>query len=139
MKRLIHTSDKYDELQGIEGMSRIGELPMRGSSFEIYVNTDDPGKIPHFHIRDKKDWTFFHTCIKIASPEYFHHDTKLDVLNSKEKKALDDFMHQPCKNRRYQDKLANMTNWDLVCLLWDINNSDVEIDEGIQQPDYNLL
>lgn len=54
--------------QGVLGMARVGFTPDR---YEVYVNTNDGGKIPHFHYRDANDWNRFHTCIKIDKPEYF--------------------------------------------------------------------
>ena len=38
---------------------------------------------------------------------------------------------------KYADKFDN--NWQLICFLWDINNSDVTIPEDIEQPDYTKL
>ena len=63
-------------------MARIG---FTDDMYEIYINTDDPGNIPHFHYRKANKWSEFHTCIKIASAEYFHHTGKEDVLNSKQR------------------------------------------------------
>lgn len=128
MKRVIKSS-----YQNIEGMARIGY----SGPLEIYVNTDDAGKIPHFHIRKKSDWEQFHSCIRLDKSEYFLHEGKEDTLNSKQKKDLQKFMESPVTVSRYADKFSN--NWELACFLWDINNSDVEIGEGIEQPDYNLL
>lgn len=138
MKRLLHyqieTSSCADKVD-IYGMSRVGFIPMRGKTFEIYVNTGDPGEIPHFHLRDKDDWEAFHTCIRIDQPEYFHHGSKCDVLNSREKKALQQFMIAPVTHK-YANRL---NNWEMVCMLWDTNNSDVKIPEGTVQSDYTQL
>lgn len=129
MKRVTRSS-----LQNIEAMARIGFTSDR---YEIYVNTNDGGKIPHFHYRDANDWNKFHTCIRIDRPEYFHHDGKSDVLNSKQKRALQKFMKSKVSLNRYKDKFSN--NWELICLMWDINNSDIQIDDIIQQPNYIKL
>lgn len=126
MKRVIRSS-----LQNIEAMARVGFTSDR---YEIYVNTNDGGKIPHFHYRDANDWNKFHTCIRIDRPEYFHHDGKSDVLNSKQKRALQKFMKSKVSLNRYKDKFSN--NWELICFMWDINNSDIQIDDIIQQPNY---
>lgn len=126
MKRVIKSS-----LQNIEAMARIGFTSDR---YEVYVNTNDSGKIPHFHYRDANDWNKFHTCIRIDCPEYFHHEGKSDVLNSKQKRALQRFMKSKVSLNRYKDKFSN--NWELICFMWDINNSDIQIDESIQQPNY---
>ena len=118
-------------MQNIEAMARVGFTSDR---YEIYVNTNDGGKIPHFHYRDANDCNKFHTCIRIDRPEYFHHDGKSDVLNSKQKRALQKFMKSKVSLNRYKDKFSN--NWELICFMWDINNSDIQIDDIIQQPNY---
>lgn len=126
MKRVIRSS-----LQNIEAMARVGFTSDR---YEVYVNTNDGGKIPHFHYRDANDWSKFHTCIRIDRPEYFHHEGKSDVLNSNQKKALQKFMKSKVSLDRYKDKFSN--NWELICFMWDINNSDIQIDDNTQQPNY---
>ena len=126
MKRVLRSS-----LQNIEAMARVGFTSDR---YEVYVNTNDGGKIPHFHYRDANDWSKFHTCIRIDGPEYFHHEGKSDVLNSKQKKALQKFMKSKVSLDRYKDKFSN--NWELICFMWDINNSDIQIDDNTQQPNY---
>ena len=127
MKRVIK------QYENIEGMSRIGY----SGPLEIYVNTNDPGKIPHFHIRNKSNWEEFHSCIRIDKAEYFLHEGKEDTLNSKQRKELQKFMESPVSLSRYASKFDN--NWELTCFLWDMNNSDVQIDPEIEQPDYSLL
>lgn len=145
MKRFIIKDDlnhnPYVEGQGIEGMSRVGTIGMRGSTYEIFVCTNDPGKIPHFHLRDVDDWSRFHTCIRIDKAEYFHHGSKQDMLNNKEKKQLDQFMKSTTKKKIHRpgaDPLI-LTNWEYICILWDDNNSDVELPDDIIQPDYSKL
>lgn len=125
MKRVLRSS-----LQNIEAMARVGYTSDR---YEIYVNTNDGGMIPHFHYRLSSDWSKFHTCICIDKSEYFHHNGKEDVLNSKQKRALQKFMTSKVCGK-YFDRFRN--NWELVCFLWDINNSDVEVSNDIQQPNY---
>jgi len=117
----------------IYGMSRVGY----SGELEVYVNTDDAGNIPHFHLRDSDDWDKFHTCIKIESAEYFHHTGKEGTLNSKQRKELYDFMNAPVTVKKYANKFSN--NWELVCFLWDINNSNVSISENVNMPNYLKL
>lgn len=131
MKRMIK--------QDIYGMSRVGQISGNGVTFEIYVNTNDAGKVPHFHMRDMNEWDKFHTCIRIDAPEYFLHGTKQDTLSSKEKKLLADFMEAPTRKALYDEHGNRINNWQYVCMLWDDNNSDVVIDPEIKQPDYRLL
>lgn len=125
MKRLVH--------QDIYGMSRVGFL----GDLEVYVNTDDAGNIPHFHLRDPADWDKFHTCIKICAPEYFLYEGKEDILNSRQRKELQNFMVSEVSIKKYSDKFKN--NWELVCFLWDTNNSSTTIPEDTTQPDYTQL
>lgn len=126
MKRLVRQHDIF-------GMARIGYV----TNLELYVNTDDGGMIPHFHLRDKTDWDKFHTCIQIEQPKYFLHEGKEDTLNSKQKKELQSFMESPVTLKSYADKFEN--NWELVCFLWDSNNSSKMISEDAVQPDYTQL
>ena len=111
-------------------MARVG---FTDDDYEVYVNTDDPGKIPHFHYRKKNDWNKFHTCIKIEKPEYFIHGNKDGILNNKQKKALINFLKSKPNNKRYN------TNWEVLVDLWNFNNSDVEVDEDLEMPDYKNL
>lgn len=117
----------------IYGMSRVG---MDGD-YEIYVNTDDGGNIPHFHYRYHNDWNKFHTCICIESAEYFSHTGKEDRLNSKQRKSLNKFMNNRVSISKYSDIFDN--NWQLVCFLWDINNSNINISDNCSMPNYEDL
>lgn len=117
----------------IAGMARAG---FTKDNYEVYVNTDDGGNIPHFHYRLKSDWNKFHTCIRLDSPEYFHHNGKEDVLNSSQKKNLQKFLSSPVTLSRYKEKFNN--NFELLCFLWDINNSNVQSDDW-DLPDYTTL
>lgn len=111
-------------------MARVGMF----NRYEVYIRTDDPGKIPHFHIWDyATKGQQFHTCVRIDKPEYFHHTGKEDILNSKMKKSLVDFMTSPSKNKRFDN------NWQLLIAMWNLNNSDTEVDESQVMPDYNEL
>lgn len=109
-------------------MARVGII----GGYEIYVHTDDPGKIPHFHIWDySTKGEKFHTCIKIEVAEYFNHNGKEDKLNHKLKKELVDFLEKPYN--------TYLTNWQLLLIMWNINNSDVKVDEDQEMPDYMTL
>ena len=120
--------------QNIEGMARIGFTP---DNYEVYVNTDDGGKIPHFHYRLKTNRNKFHTCIKIEKPEYFHHTGKESVLNSKQIRSLIRFLKSPVALPQYAEKFS--ANFELIIFLWNINNSDVIVDLETKIPDYYQL
>ena len=127
MKRYIKES------QDIFGMARVGY----SGDLEIYVNTNDGGNIPHFHMRNPDNGDKFHTCIKITEAEYFPHMGKEDKLNVHQRKELYDFMNSKVALTKYKDKFDN--NWELVCFLWDMNNSNMFIPEGAKMPDYREL
>lgn len=118
------------EKQDIYGMSRVGFI----GELEVYVNTNDAGNIPHFHLRDSTNWDRFHSCIRIDKAEYFLHEGKENKLNSSQRKELQEFMESRVSINKYADKFEN--NWELVCFLWDMNNSDVSIPEGLEMPNY---
>lgn len=56
--------------ENVYEMARVGYFPYGTEKIEIYVRSDDPGKIPHFHVRKRGSWE---TCIKFESAEYFLH------------------------------------------------------------------
>lgn len=110
-------------------MANIGSID---NKLVAIIRMNDPGNIPHFHIVDKATLgRDFHTCIKIETPEYFHHEGKEDVLNSKQRKNLNDFL----KNKNELD----VTNWKYLVTTWNINNSNKNVDKDIVQPDYTKL
>lgn len=118
--------EKYDILNEMAQIGYIGP-------YQIYVHTNDPGHIPHFHIWDLSTrGQNFHTCIRIDCPEYFHHTGKEDVLNSKQRKELVNFLNSSYRNRK-------QTVWQHLIDVWNDNNSDVEIDENTPMPDYVKL
>lgn len=108
---------------------------------QAFVRTNDAGKIPHFHIwdatsrgTDKKKG--FHTCVRIDKCEYFLHEGKMDTIDDKDdREALVDFLKSKSKNKRFSE----FTNWQVLVALWNMNNSDVEIDEDIEMPNYMNL
>lgn len=112
-------------------MARVGYT---SDNYEVYVNTDDGGNIPHFHYRKGNPNNYeFHTCIKLKSPEYFHHTGKEDVLNNKQLKELIKFLQSSSKNKRYS------SNWEQILSLWNDNNSSETVNEEQEMPDYTKL
>ena len=112
----------------INEMSQVGTF----SKYTIIVWTNDPGNIPHFHIVDSNTrGEKFHTCLKIESPEYFHHSGKEDVLNNKERKELLKFLNS-------KDKWGEQ-NWIVLLKEWERNNSNSSIDINQVIPDYLKL
>lgn len=112
--------------QNLTERARIG---FTDDGFEVYINTDDGGDIPHFHYRTKGTWEF-HSCIKIKSAEYFEHEGKESKLNSKQRRELVKFLNNIDKH----DKTK--TNWQTLINEWNRNNSSQEVDENQSMPNY---
>lgn len=96
------------------------------------MRTDDAGNLPHFNIWDKASrGQEFHTCVQITKPEYFHHDGNEGVLNKSQRKSLVKFMmSKPTKTKKFD------TFREAVLTLWNMNNSDMDVDEDQEMPDY---
>lgn len=122
--------------QAIFEMARIGFICQR-PVLEIYIHTDDPGNIPHFHIRDYKksgqSGQEFHTCVQFKSNTYFHHTGKEDYLNSDQRKELVQFLSQNYRGRN------GYTNWQKLVDDWNDNNSSIQLDEDTPMPNYRTI
>lgn len=106
-------------------MATIGNMD---NTLCIIIRMNDAGNIPHFHIMDRSTLgSKFHTCIKIETPEYFHHTGKEDILNSKQRKSLVEFLKSSHRKG---------TKWEMLVDLWNINNSTMIVDDNIDMPDY---
>jgi len=123
----------YKSLQEQQELYEIARIGFTNDSYEVYVNTDDGGDIPHFHYRKKGTWEG-HTCIRLDKPEYFQHGDKQATLNSKQRKELVKFLQsKPTRTTRFS------TNWEYLLDAWNANNSNVEIPVDLIMPDYNKL
>lgn len=126
----------FDLENKLNEMARIGYMGIknRENYFEIYIRTNDPGNIPHVHIRDADTMgEKFSSCVKLESAEYFTHGGKYkDKFNSKERKAFDEFMN------KYEEDFK-MTNFEYCLREWNRNNSSHKIDLDISKPDYTKL
>lgn len=123
-----HLENTIDENIIME-MASVGDLD---NNLTIIVRMNDPGNIPHFHIVDKTTLgSKFHTCIKIESAEYFHHTGKEDVLNSKQRKRLVSYLSSTIRN--------NLTAWEYLIITWNINNSNITVNDLQPMPNYNNL
>lgn len=127
MKRMII------QHQDIEGMARIGFLNKQGnpesrSEFELYVNTDDGGNIPHMHVHIKDEHD---ACIRYDCAEYFSHGKNNNKVSSEVAKMIDILLR-----KQYTSK---MTYWDYAVASWNINNSSKKLSDDLDQPDYTQL
>lgn len=129
--------NQYNKEHGlICEMARVGYFFR--DQYEVYVNTNDPGNEPHFHIRDTStQGDEFHTCIKIKEAMYFHHDGKEDNLNTHQRKSLHEFL-QSKPSKQYK-RISFPTNWDKVIYEWNENNSGMIVDEDQAIPDYTNI
>ena len=111
-------------------MARIGYA----GDLEVYVMTDDPGYVPHMHLRDKMTrGQQFHSRVCLTKAEYAPEEGKKDLLNTHQKKDLVHFLKQPHR------KKGEMTNWQYLLTAWNDNNSKVTVDEDQPMPDYMKL
>lgn len=85
MKEIIN--EDFDTYNYLGEMAKIGTF----NNIEIFVRTNDPGKIPHFHFIDKNKKKDNEGCIRIDCSEYFDHEGKTLHLNSSQKKRDDRF------------------------------------------------
>lgn len=110
---------------------------------ELFVETNDAVEVPHFHIRNnqsgiRNDYGFM-TGIEFLKPAYLHQQSPKDVLNDKQKVALNDFLGSVVtQNKKLKE--AGVTVWEMCCLLWNWNNSEHdELPDGLEMPDYTKL
>lgn len=130
-----------DSLHRIEDMARIGWLEPQ--KIDVYVYTDDPGQIPHIHIRTYRKGSQLKKgdidcCVMLEEARYFNHGSHQDELNPSLGKKLNDFMHSI-------DEDDGITYYELACKEWNRNNSDVRVrvkkdEEGnVTIPDYTTI
>lgn len=119
-------------------MARIGWVPVgNNKGIEVYVHTNDAGKVPHFHVRKYGSNNSFEweTCIRYDDANYFLHGHYSDKLPSKKiAKELDKMLRTVNPKSRH-----NQTFWEDAIDEWNRNNSDIELDPDIEQPDYTTL
>lgn len=89
----------------LDEMARVGFI--EGQRYVIFVRTNDEGFILHIHIMDQAtNGRELDCCVKLEINEYFSHGKHQDILNSKLCKALNDFMHQPCRSPKYSNNMV---------------------------------
>lgn len=128
--------EEFSILNNFSNESELYEMAQIGKfdTYVVFVHTNDSGKVPHFHVWDATTrGQKFHTCVKLDSAEYFHHIGKTDVFNSKARKDLYSFLSSSSEDE------PEKTNWQVLVIEWNRNNSDKKVDRGIIMPDYRLL
>ena len=123
-------------------MARVGWMGVGKDTqkYEIYIHTDDPGNIPHIHLRDYSTRGHeFETCISLVSAEYFLHGKYSDKMNNSLAKTFDNFMRAPSRNKKYN------TNFEYAIDMWNDNNSSTNIEAQFDDngniiiPDYTNI
>ena len=118
-------------------MARIGWIPVGSEkSIEVYVRTNDPGKIPHFHVRkyNKNGPADWDVPVKYEEPSYFFHGKyKTGFQSKKIIKDLDEMLRQD------NPRDPGRTYWQTAIVAWNNNNSDVELPFDLKQPEYTVL
>lgn len=110
---------------------KIGTFKGKKYLLDVFVWTNDPGHIPHFHVRDKD--LNIDSCVMINENRYFEHGTHTGKLNSKQRKALNDFLKE--KNDNY----FGLLNYQVVIAVWNSNNSNTKVNKNQQQSDYTTI
>lgn len=116
----------------LEYYARVGFFGKNGE-LETYIRTDDAGFIPHFHIRDAAtQGERLNTCIQISTNKYFLHGGYSDTLNTKQRKALAEFMESSC-----DEHFEN--NYEKVVYEWNSNNSSMNVVYNGTIPNYREI
>lgn len=106
-------------------MARVGEF----NNFKVSVYECE-GLISHFHIyKGNLKKPEFHSCIRIDINEYFLHGNKLDILNSKQRK---DLMEWLLSNNEDLD----VSNYTAIIILWNMNNRKLKLNKDREIPNY---
>ena len=97
---------------------------------QVYSNEDI---IPHFHIISKNNK--FECCVCIFEPLYFNHGSKVEKLDSNQRKTLNKWLSDPS-----DVIVGNLTNWENIVLSWqNLGNSMKAVPKIIKQPDYTTM
>lgn len=123
----IHSEIIYPEDDSLYEMMEVG----RFEDFKICVYGKE-GPIPHFHFYPPGHLEKEGGCIRLDEPEYFNHGSYKATLNKRNIKRMIEWMSQPHK---YWGKYGE-TNWDLLVLDWNDQNSNFPLPKSTKQPNY---
>lgn len=113
-------------------MARFGKIP--NSKYEIHIQNGE-GNIPHFHLCIKSGKNIV-LRIKLLANEYFREKDDLKhILNSKERKALNNYLEST-----FSDEFG-ITKWQSLCLQWNENNPTHKIEniKFLKKPNYSVI
>lgn len=139
--------DYWDELDSLEEHFNYSEMDVVGedhgallemaavgefSSYKITV-FENEGNVPHFHVYDKQTKRLI--CLKIGKPEYFKHGKYQNELDRDERKLLQKWLSLP-NEEFWEDNHQVITNYEVICILWNMNNRGNRVDVKQSIPDY---
>lgn len=113
--------------------STVASVKLRPIYVDIRVYAGE-GPVPHFHLVTKD--RSFDCCICIFDNYYFNHGTHQSVLNSTQRKALNEFLSS------INNESLHMTIWESIRYEWIVNNKYTDGRNGDypkNQPDYTEI
>ena len=116
-------------------LCRIGFIG-ENSEFEVYVNKDDFGYVPHLHIRRLgiEGENYFETRVKLLTNEYYFPESRTKMRLTREQCAmLAELMEKPSCHLQYK------TNYDYATWSWTMNNKTSARKPGRHMPDYRTI
>lgn len=125
--------ERDDELGNVVE-DKIGEFHSK-YNLTVLIRTNDSGYIPHVHIVDSGTLGgYFDACVMLEKNCYFDHGHHTSKLNTKQRRAFYEFMKSTHRSKKF-----NGTNFDYAILVWNENNSGVEVGEDTQIPDFRTI
>ena len=103
--------------------SKLGQCEIK-----VYGNE---GKIPHFHIVNKKEK--FNCPICINEPRYFTHGTKDDTLTNEQAEQLYNVMKSKSELKTFKGKSV----WKVILMAWVIANDEGNVILRKRPPKYS--
>ncbi len=126
--------------QGIDNMARIGYFEVDVQKYEVYINTDDTGEYPHFHLNQADYGKGFHTCIRMDVARYYVHEGRCDIMNEQRQDLLDDAQISGLISfLQSEDSYREVSVWISLLNTWNMNNDDKPIKGRPSMSDYTAL
>ena len=123
---------------------RIGFVSLKKyNDIEIYVQTYDVARVPHFHVRKHLHGNVYEQdiAIRFDSARYFEHGKHKRRISTKLATDLDKMLRSIDKYATYN---KNRTYWERAVYSWNNQNGTslykpISLDDDIKQPDYSRL
>ena len=139
---------------GYWDMELIGFVSLKKySDIEVYVQTYDVARVPHFHVRKHLHGNVYEwdIAIRVDSAKYFEHGKHKGRISTKLATDLDKMFRSIDKYAAYGE---NKTYWKLAIEMWNSQNATMYnpddpfnynpndpllLNDDIKQPDYSRL